>query len=406
MNAPTQATSQVNPNWIGYRCIACHKLWLRSGIEVNLAQGCPDCRDGGSPANLRCEYKVDFEPEIESASSHSIAPAMPMPYYPTRRLGEGHTPLVDMPQGLGSANRLGNSDFFKLELANPTGSHKDRMAALAVADAHAQGKQTVMAASSGNAGVAIAAYAGLYGLRCAIAVTPDCPQLYLDLMRSYGATIVTCANSMQRWDYLAQYASNPEVSVATNFVVPAIGSPPVAIEAYKQIALELLQQKTDRSLGWGSIYIPVARGDLLWGIYMGFEHLRDTNQIKSIPRLVAVEPFARLSLVLNGASPQSLYEGQSLQSSISGNTITMQSVLALQRSGGAAIVVNDDDAIAARKLLAKNGFPFELCAAAAWAAFDREQRQPNVTQDVQVPERKCNVVIATSHGSRDAHLFK
>jgi threonine synthase len=155
----------------------------------------------------------------------------------------------------------------------------------------------------------------------------------------------------------------------------------------------------------GSIYVPVARGDLLWGLYMGFEHLLQTEQIKVMPRLVAVEPFARLSLALTGTSPQAIFVGQSKQSSIAGNTITMQSVLALQRSAGTALVVGDDEAIIARASLAKRGFLFELCAAAAWAAYKREQQCEQHSRPLASGKNICNVVIATSHGSRDAHLF-
>jgi threonine synthase len=381
-----------NPNWTGYRCIACEQFWPHSALDLTIALGCPSCRQRGAPVNLRCEY-------IQEPGNNLL----PMPYSLTKSLGEGRTALVAMP-----ANHNDSTGFFKLELANPTGSHKDRMAALALADAFAQGKQRVLAASSGNAGVAIAAYAGMYGLACEIAVTRDCPELYLNLIRSYGANLVICATSMERWAYLERASAEQDLAVLTNYVVPAVGSPPVAIEAYKQIAIELHQEIRPQAQ-LGSIYVPVARGDLLWGLYMGFEHLLLTKQIKVMPRLVAVEPFARLSLALAGISPQASFNGQSKQSSIAGSTITMQSVLALQRSAGTALVVGDDEAISAREALAKRGFLFELCAAAAWAAYQREQQREQKfevqSQASATGKNICNIVIATSHGSRDAHLF-
>jgi threonine synthase len=411
MNPPNSLLMQANPNWTGYRCIACHQFWPHSAQYVDVAQGCPSCRQRGTPANFRCEYDKSLHGES------SGFPNLSMPYQPTQHLGEGQTPLVAMPSDLGA------NGFFKLELANPTGSHKDRMAALALADAMARGKQKVLAASSGNAGVAIAAYAAMYGIECEIAVTQDCPELYLKLIRSYGAHIKTCASSMERWAYLEQFSKEPEVAVLTNFAVPAVGSPAVAIEAYKQIALELHQQIGAASR-LGNIYLPVARGDLLWGLYMGFEHLLRTQQISVLPCLIAVEPFARLSRVLEGSSPHDLYDGKSKQSSVAGNTITLQSVLAIQRSGGTAIIVDDSEAIRARETLAKRGFLFELCAAAAWSAYEKVKTQKIKTQSVEIQRDRpsnalsqesseqsseqavCDVVIATSHGSRDAHLFQ
>ncbi len=123
-----------------------------------------------------------------------------------------------------------------------------------------------------------------------------------------------------------------------------------------------------------------------------------------MPRLVAVEPFPRLSLVMGGADPHRMFDGKSLQSSVAGNTVTLQSVLALQKTGGAAIVIDDQKAIQARQNLAKHDLHFELCAAAAWAAYALEQTN-------ELPSRESgligsnDVVIATAHSENDAHLF-
>ncbi len=88
-------------------------------------------------------------------------------------LGEGDTPLVGLPV---LARRLGVGRLSaKLESLNPTGSYKDRIAAMSLSLARHQGRRGWIASSSGNAGVAMAAYgarAGLPGFLCLVASAP------------------------------------------------------------------------------------------------------------------------------------------------------------------------------------------------------------------------------------------
>jgi len=82
--------------------------------------------------------------------------AIPLPVLAPVTLGEGATPCLDAAD-LAQAEGVGQL-WLKCEGANPTGSHKDRMAAQLVSRAALSGATRVAAASSGNAGVSIAAY--------------------------------------------------------------------------------------------------------------------------------------------------------------------------------------------------------------------------------------------------------
>src|SRR5262245_15790004 len=83
-------------------------------------------------------------------------------------LGEGGTPLVRS-RSIGPSIGL-DQLYFKLESCNPTGSYKDRFAAVAVSDLAAQGKTRCLATSSGNTGAALAAYCAAAKIRCVIAI--------------------------------------------------------------------------------------------------------------------------------------------------------------------------------------------------------------------------------------------
>src|SRR5918911_440316 len=86
-------------------------------------------------------------------------------------LGEGFTPLVHAerlrPQ-LGLRNL-----YLKNDTMNPTNSFKDRVVAVAISWARAQGYETIACASTGNLANSVAAYAARAGLECFVFMPAD-----------------------------------------------------------------------------------------------------------------------------------------------------------------------------------------------------------------------------------------
>ena len=102
-------------------------------------------------------------------------------------LGEGHTPLV---RSKTIGPQLGIPHlYFKLENLNPTGSYKDRFAAVLTAEMNAAGQQVCIATSSGNTGAALAAYCAAAGIRCLLVVVDGAPMAKVRQMQLYGADI-------------------------------------------------------------------------------------------------------------------------------------------------------------------------------------------------------------------------
>lgn len=88
-------------------------------------------------------------------------------------VGVGHTPMLELRNITEMAKRYakpgyGARIFTKDEAANPSGSFKDRRAAIAVAHAKKLGYEGVIAATSGNYGAAVASQAAMRGLKCII----------------------------------------------------------------------------------------------------------------------------------------------------------------------------------------------------------------------------------------------
>lgn len=90
-----------------------------------------------------------------------------------QRTAVGNTPLVELPNLTALARAVappgyGARIFIKDEAANPSGSFKDRRAALSVYEARRRGYPGVAAATSGNYGAAVASQAAKAGLRCIV----------------------------------------------------------------------------------------------------------------------------------------------------------------------------------------------------------------------------------------------
>lgn len=102
-------------------------------------------------------------------------------------LGEGNTPLVRS-RSIGAALGVDNL-YFKLENLNPTGSYKDRFAAVLVSEMNARGQNVCIATSSGNTGAALSAYCAAAGMTCILVVVDGAPMPKIRQMQLYGARI-------------------------------------------------------------------------------------------------------------------------------------------------------------------------------------------------------------------------
>ena len=140
--------------------------------------------------------------------------------------------------------------------------------------------------------------------------------------------------------------------------------------------------------------MPTARGDLLWGVLLGWQALHRQGLIPRLPRMHAVEPYARLSRALQTGDARGLWEAGTDQYSIAGGTTTLQSLQALARSGGLPVEVSDAAAAQAQQRLERMGLATELSSAAALAAVTRLRRSGMLDAESSV------VLILTSDGRR------
>ncbi|MFG1497741.1 cysteine synthase CysM [Saccharospirillum sp. HFRX-1] len=115
-----------------------------------------------------------------------------MPSYPTIEDFVGNTPLVRLQRmGAGGTNTI----LLKLEGNNPAGSVKDRPAMSMIQRAEARGDiqagDTLIEATSGNTGIALAMAAAIKGYRMVLIMPENLSEERRASMRAYGAQIIS-----------------------------------------------------------------------------------------------------------------------------------------------------------------------------------------------------------------------
>ena len=122
------------------------------------------------------------------------------PRYPTVEDVIGHTPLVRLMRIPGADNEArGNVILGKLEGNNPAGSVKDRPAMSMIRRAQERGQikpgDTLIEATSGNTGIALAMAAAIRGYRMLLIMPEDLSVERAQTMKAFGAELILTPRS-------------------------------------------------------------------------------------------------------------------------------------------------------------------------------------------------------------------
>ncbi len=119
----------------------------------------------------------------------------------------GETPLVALER---LSRDVPPTIIAKLEMLNPGGSVKDRIALSMIEAAEANGDLrpggTIVEPTSGNTGVGLAIAAALKGYRCQFVVPDKVSNEKIALMRAYGAEVVVCPTAVDPEDPRSYYS--------------------------------------------------------------------------------------------------------------------------------------------------------------------------------------------------------
>jgi threonine synthase len=331
----------------------------------------PDLFDPSEPGLWRYRHLLPLDPSWEPVS-----------------LGEGNTPLLP--------GRWADRAFrFKNESVSPSGSFKDRGAAVLVTALQGLGVARVVEDSSGNAGAALAAYAARAGIDCEICVPNTAGGPKVAQMAAHGAEVIEI-KGRRAYAALAAWAAAAHGAYYASHV-----SSPFFLAGIETLAYELWEQLGHQAPA--GLVLPVGNGTLLLGLYDGFQRLERAGLIEHLPRLFAVQASACAPLY--HAFHQGQIDPQSVAcepSVATGIAITQparaeQILAAVRATGGTVLSASERSILIAHHQLAREGLYVEETAATAAAALE------DVAELLPPSDTKPCVVVLTGHGLK-THL--
>jgi threonine synthase len=339
-----------------------HLVCTRCNAEYPITAPVWRCTCGGLLAVM---YQPNFEKRRITRRGPTLwryLDALPLaPDASAVSLGEGYTPILH-------GRVAGVTVYLKQDHLFPSGSFKDRGAAVLISQAAAIGVQRVVEDSSGNAGAAVAAYCARAGLACELYVPEDTVAAKLAQMRAYGADVHSVPGDRAA-------AAEAAMLAAENSYYASHVWNPFFLHGTKTFAFEVWEQ-----LGWkapDTVVLPAGNGSLLLGAALGFDELVAARMIPRVPRLIAVQAEACAPLAAAYAqgsavpaeivAQPSLAEGIAIAAPVRG----AQMLAAVKRTGGQVISVSEDEIAQSLSAWWRLGYALEPTAAATLAGLQR-----------------------------------
>ena len=203
---------------------------------------------------------------------------------------EGFTPLLPLSN---LSMMLGQQNIFiKDERQNPTGSFKDRQAALAMSVFKESDIHEAVVASTGNVGISYSAYAARAGIKLWVFLNSAVPQDKMREATIYGSEVIkVTANYDKTKQIAAQFATRK------GFFYDKGVKNIAAKEAMKTVAFEIAEQL-------GALLEPDGHGKFIapdWyiqavsgglgpvGVWKGFSELKAMGLIDHIPKMAHIQ---------------------------------------------------------------------------------------------------------------------
>jgi threonine synthase len=292
--AEFKKASSFMPNYDGQlhyelRCRECGRRWGNQPRSI-----CDECF---SPLEIAYDYDwiryVLGEGSLDQRKSSRdrfaqrppnmwrYAELLPLPAGFEPRLPVGFTPLIPAPRLAarltGDAKTAAQNLYIKNDaVCLPTLSFKDRVVAVALANAQAFGFDTVACSSTGNLANAVAAHAARLGLKAWIFIPSDLEPAKILGTQVFGANVVRIAGN---YDQVNRLCSQIAEERRWGFV--NVNLRPYYAEGSKTVGFEIAEQ-----LGWrlpDNVVVPMAGGSLIVKIKKAFDELIKLGLVEEKP---------------------------------------------------------------------------------------------------------------------------
>ncbi|NVO21129.1 MAG: threonine synthase [Bacteroidetes bacterium] len=382
-----------------YRCNDCGEEYS-SGIIRYLCPACNANNKADQPPKgvLKTIYSyksildnLDGKDCFQYLVENQFLPLLPIQSLESLpKLRVGNTPLYKS----FDVNETGESFevFLKDDSQNPTFSFKDRASAIVSAWARENDIDTIVAASTGNAGSSLAGICASQGQKSMIFVPAKAPIAKLTQIVMYGARIIPVDGTYDQAFDLSVAASEQ-----FGFYNRNTAFNPLTIEGKKTVAFEIYEQLGRKAPD--RIFVPVGDGVIISGVYKGFEDLLELEIIQKMPTIVAVQAEGSNNLIRNLDQSRFIaYPSNTIADSISVDIPRNyhMAVKYLKTFKGETISVSDKEIIDASVSLSRSSGIFsEPAAATAYAGYIRFKSTSRLA------EGSRNVVLLTGSGLKD-----
>ncbi|MCK4663957.1 MAG: threonine synthase [Bacteroidales bacterium] len=302
----------------------------------------------------------------------------------------GNTPLYKVENF--NNKKLHYNLFLKDDSQNPTFSFKDRASYLVSTYAKENNIDTIVAASTGNAGSSLAGICAAQNQKAIIFVPASAPKAKLTQIIMYGATIIPVEGTYDDAFDLSIAATKKYGWYNRNTAFN-----PFTIEGKKTVSFEIFNQ-LNKVLP-DNIFVPVGDGVIISGVYKGFEDLLNLGIINKIPKIIAVQADGSSNIINNlnkkkFTSNHSKTIADSISVDIPRNFYMTKDFL--NKYNGESISVTDNEILAASKSLSKNiGIFTEPASAASFAGLLKYYEQNKIENNSN------NIVLLTGSGLKD-----
>jgi cysteine synthase A len=243
--------------------------------------------------------------------------------FDTIRSRIGNTPIVEVEDGI----------YAKLESKNPFGSVKDRVAFYMLEDAYKNEKinnnSTIIEATSGNTGIALAAICKELGLKCIIVMPDNVSQERANIINSYGADVVKTP-SIFGMSGAIDMASDMALEIKDSYIPSQFKNKTCVTAHYKTTGPEIYESLPDVDI----IVSGIGTGGTITGISKYMKRKNDCM-------MVGVEPLSSPFLTKNKKGPHKI---QGIGAGFLPDILDLDLVDEI-------ITVSDDDAIKGMKIL-------------------------------------------------------
>ena len=378
------------------RCRECGKTWASQPRNY--------CEDCFSPLEVTYDYdslRKTVSRELFASRAPNIwryRELLPLPagYQPS--LPVGYTPLVRAPrlgEQIGSQRLWIKNDAVCL----PTLSFKDRVVAVALANARSFGYDTVACSSTGNLANSVAAQAAREGFKAWIFIPSDLEPAKILGTQVFGAQLVRVKGS---YDHVNRLCSQIADEHRWGFV--NVNLRPFYSEGSKTFGYEIAEQ-----LGWrlpDNIVVPMAGGSLISKIKKAFDELVllglvDPKPVKFFgaqatgcsPISTAVKSY---STEIEPQKPKTIVRSLAIGNPADG----LYAIKAITKSGGWSEDVSDAEVVRSIQLLAETEGVFTETAGGVTVGTTRKL----IHQDRILPE-ETTVVCVTGNGLKTTDVL-